>query len=457
MVLGTARILVIDDEKSMRNLLSLFLTKEGYQVESAESGEKALSLLKEDHFDLVITDIIMPGMDGLETLKQIIQLDPTLPVIMITAYATTATTLESMKIGAVDYITKPFKLDELKTIIARTLEKKRLEEDSADYSADDFPMPSESLIIGRSEKILEVCKILGKVAEKDVTVLIRGESGTGKELIARQLHFHSRRKEYPFITVNCAAIPRELLESELFGHEKGAFTGAISSKIGKFQLAHRGTIFLDEIGDLELSLQGKILRVLQEKEIERVGGTENIKIDVRVIAATNQNLEQAIKEKRFREDLFYRLNVVPIVLPPLRERKEDIPLLAHHFLKKYQNTARKKIMGISPSALRLLQEYSWPGNVRELENVIERAIALETSNIISSENLPEEIRKGAKEDILSGISEQGLDIDTVIDNLEKDLILKALEKTQGVKTEAAKLLNLSFRSLRYRLKKHHIE
>ena len=452
-----AKILVIDDERSMRKFLSILLTREGYLVRVAEGGEKALTLLRKENFDLAITDIIMPGLDGLQLLKEMTQLDPSLPVIMITAYATTTTALEAMKIGASDYVTKPFKIEELKAIIARALEKKTLVEApssfEATYPACSFP---DFEIVGRSENILEVCKLLGKVAEKDVSVLIRGESGTGKELIARQLHYNSLRRKNPFVPVNCAAIPRELLESELFGHEKGAFTGALTTKIGKFQLAHGGTIFLDEIGDLDLTLQGKILRVLQEKEIVRVGGTQTIKVDVRVIAATNQDLEQAIKEKRFREDLFYRLNVVPIFLPPLRERKEDIPLLVQHFLKKYHDSARK-VIGISPAALQLLQDYNWPGNIRELENVLERALALETSSVISPENLPEEVRAGPKERVISDISAPGLDITTIMDNLEKDLLLKALEKTHGVKTEAARLLNLSFRSLRYRLKKHKID
>ncbi|MBI2878057.1 MAG: sigma-54-dependent Fis family transcriptional regulator [Candidatus Tectomicrobia bacterium] len=459
------KILVVDDEKSMRDFLHIFLRKEGYEVIEAEAAGEAIAFLRQEEecCDLIISDIIMPDVGGLEVLKEAIHCHPFVPVLMITAFATTETALEAMRIGAYDYITKPFKLEELRLVIKNALEKRRLQEENSYLRGELSRKKSSNGFVGRSEKIVEVFKVMGKIAASDVTVLIRGESGTGKELVARELHQISPRCQRPFVPVNCAAIPKELLESELFGHERGSFTGAMTTKMGKFEQANGGTIFLDEIGDMDMALQGKILRVLQEKEIDRVGGNGSIKIDVRAIAATNQDLEVAIKERRFREDLYYRLNVIPISLPSLRERREDIPLLVQHFIEKHADKIRRTIKGISPTALRLLEEYHWPGNVRELENIVERAIALETGIVITPESLPEEVRQAnhrppsplrAPERI--ELPQEGLNLEATLDALEKDLLLRALERTQGAKLEAARLLQLNFRSFRYRLKKHRI-
>ena len=372
------KILVADDEQSMREFLDIMLKKEGYKVSLASNGEEVIKLIEKDIFDLVLMDIRMPRLDGISTLKKIKAISPETIVIMITAYASADTAIKAMKEGAYDYITKPFKVEEIKLIIKNALEKKNLQKENIllkQVVRDRYHFEN---IIGQSSKMLDLYKLLEKVAPTKTNILITGESGTGKELVAKAIHYNSPRKEKPFVTLNCGAIPESLIESELFGHMKGAFTDAIATKKGLFEVADEGTIFLDEISELPLLMQVKLLRVLQDREFKRVGGTEDIRVDVRIISATNKDLEEAVREKRFREDLFYRLNVIQIKLPPLRERREDIPLLAMHFLKKYSEELNKNILTISPEALRILLNYDYPGNVRELQNIIERAVALES-------------------------------------------------------------------------------
>jgi two-component system response regulator PilR (NtrC family) len=366
------KILVADDEQSMREFLDIMLKKEGYKVSLAPNGEEVIKLIEKDIFDLILMDIRMPRLDGISTLKKIKVISPETIVIMITAYASADTAIKAMKEGAYDYITKPFKVEEIKLIIKNALEKKNLQKENIllkQVVRDRYHFEN---IIGQSSKMLDLYKLLEKVAPTKTNILITGESGTGKELVAKAIHYNSPRKEKPFVTLNCGAIPETLIESELFGHMKGAFTDAIATKKGLFEVADEGTIFLDEISELPLLMQVKLLRVLQDREFKRVGGTEDIRVDVRIISATNKILEEAVKEKRFREDLFYRLNVIQIKLPLLRERREDIPLLAMHFLRKYSEELNKNFLTISPESLRILLNYDYPGKVRELQNIIER-------------------------------------------------------------------------------------
>ncbi|MFV1951357.1 MAG: sigma-54-dependent transcriptional regulator [Nitrospinota bacterium] len=456
-----SKILVVDDEKGMRDFLSIMLKKEGYEVITADGGAEAIDLVKDNSFDLVITDIKMPRLDGLTVLSVTGERDPHIPVIMITAFASTETAVEAMKKGAYDYITKPFKIDEIKLIVKKALEKKKLEEENIYLKEELKEKYQFSNIIGKSEKMMKVYDLIRKVADSKSAILISGESGTGKELVARAIHYNSNRRDMPFVSVNCGAMPENLLESELFGHEKGAFTDAYRDKKGLFEIANGGTFFLDEIGESPLSIQVKLLRVLQEMEFKKVGGTKDIKVDVRIIAAANKNLQEAVAKGRFREDLFYRLHVIPIDLPPLRERREDIPILVDYFIGKFNKSGNKNIRGISHNALRILENYDWQGNVRELENVIERAIVLETSDIIRLENLSDEIINKAtrKKDITTGFfsEEEVVDLEETLEKVEKDLLRIALKKTGGAMNKAAKLLNLSFRSMRYRLQKHDIK
>src|SRR6202453_3651586 len=364
------QVLIVDDEPNLRKILSAQLSRDGYDVMTAEDGEQGLALLKEHHIDLVITDLKMPKVDGMTLLKRALEEEPELPVVMVTAHGTIDTAVEALKRGAFDFVTKPFDKDEVRQIVAKALRTRELR------GADATPAPSGARfgIIGTSQGIAELYAILERVADTPTTVLITGESGTGKELVARALHEHSGRKDKPFIKVNCAAIPKELIESELFGYERGAFTGAVASKPGRFELATGGTLFLDEIGEIPVEMQVKLLRVLQECEFERVGGIKTIRVDVRLVAATNRDLKKLIAAGSFREDLFYRLNVVPIRLPALRERVGDIPLLVSHFLTKFNDRLKKHVTGAEQEATDVLGQYSWPGNIRELENVIERAV-----------------------------------------------------------------------------------
>ncbi len=451
------KILVADDEQSMREFLDIMLKKEGYKVSLASNGEEVAKLVENDLFDLVLLDIRMPKLDGISALKKIKANAPETIVIMITAYASADTAIKAMKEGAYDYITKPFKVEEIRLIIKNALEKKNLQKENIllrQVVRDRFHFGN---IIGQSPKMVALYDLLEKVSPTKTNILVTGESGTGKELVAKAIHYNSPRKEKPFVTLNCGAIPESLIESELFGHMKGAFTDAIATKKGLFEVADEGTIFLDEISELPLLMQVKLLRVLQDKEFKRVGGTEDIRVDVRIIAATNKEIEEAVKEKRFREDLFYRLNVIQIKLPPLRDRREDIQILANHFLKKYSQELSKNIVKISPEALQILLNYGYPGNVRELQNIIERAVALESGEDLTAHNLSSYLseqpllKKGAMD---IEIPNEGIDLEKMVEDLERTLLLKALDKTKGIKKRAAELLHINFRSMRYRLEKY---
>ncbi|HYA88795.1 MAG TPA: sigma-54 dependent transcriptional regulator [Nitrospirota bacterium] len=453
-----SKILVVDDEQSMRDFLAIMLKKEGHDVVTAENGTSALKAVQSEIFDLVISDIKMSGMDGIDVLKTTKEVSPETIVIMITAFATTETAIEAMKLGAYDYIIKPFKVDELKLIINNSLEKRHLRKENILLKREIESRAGFINFIGKSESMQRVFALIQKVAETSSTVLITGESGTGKELVARAIHDNSSRRNGPFVTVNCGALPETLLESELFGYMKGSFTGATSNKQGLFEAAHGGAIFLDEISTTPPALQVKLLRVLQEREFMRVGGTTDIKVDVHIIAASNKDLLTEVSKGLFREDLYYRLNVIPIHLPPLRERKEDIPPLIDFFLEKYakregESFPRKKI---DPSALKILMNYQWPGNVRELENMIERLMIMIPGETIGLEHIPDAVHTTHPSSALVAldIPEDGLNLEYLLEEAEKTLLYKALEKTEGVKTEAAKLLGLSFRSFRHRLQKY---
>ena len=451
------KILVADDEQSMREFLDIMLKKEGYKVSLASNGEEVVKLIDNDLFDLVLLDIRMPKLDGLSALKRIKAIAPETIVIMITAYASADTAIKAMKEGAYDYITKPFKVEEIKLIIKNALEKKNLQKENILLKQVVRDRYHFGNIIGQSPKMVVLYDLLEKVSPTKTNILIAGESGTGKELVAKAIHYNSPRKEKPFVTLNCGAIPESLIESELFGHMKGAFTDAIATRKGLFEVADEGTIFLDEISELPLLMQVKLLRVLQDKEFKRVGGTEDIRVDVRIISATNKDLEEAVKEKRFREDLFYRLNVIQIKLPPLRDRKEDVQILASHFLKKYTEELNKNILKISPEALQILLDYGYPGNVRELQNIIERAVALESHQELTAHNLSSYLNEQSlmrKGPIDIDIPNEGVDLEKMVEDLERTLLLKALDKTKGIKKKAAELLHINFRSMRYRLEKY---
>jgi two-component system response regulator PilR (NtrC family) len=448
------RILIVEDEKSMREVLKILLEGERYEVVSASDGLEGLSYLTSDIFDLIITDIKMPKIDGFELLKKAKEISPDTIVIMITAFGTTEAAIEAMKSGAYDYINKPFKIDEIRLIVEKALEKKRLSEEVSLLRKKVKTTYRLENIIGQSAQMQELFRLIPKVAQSTSNVLIVGESGSGKELVAAALHNLSNRKDKNLVAVNCAAFPEGLLESELFGHMRGSFTGALHNKQGLFEIADSGSLFLDEIGEMPINLQAKLLRVLENGSFRRVGGTTDIKVDVRVISATNKDVKEEIASGRFREDLFYRLNVVPVQIPPLRERKEDIPLLVEHFLRKISNQPRK----VSPEAMRIFMGYPWKGNVRELENVIERIALLTEKEEITPADLPNEVLgyTGDTKEIPQ-LTETGIDIDAIIGDIEKRYLLKALEKSGGVKKEAAKLLNLSFRSFRHRLSKYKIK
>ena len=442
-----SKILIVDDEVSMREFLEIMLSKEGYKVSSSGSGKEALRMLNDTIYDLIVSDVQMPGMNGIELLRNVKEVCPDTTVIMITAYASTESGVEAMKAGAYDYITKPFKVDEIKLIIKNVLEKKRLEVENLLLKREFRERYSFGSILGNSPEMLRVYDLIEKIGPTKTNVLVEGESGTGKELVAKAIHYQSPRREKPFVAITCGAIPDGLMESELFGHMKGSFTGAIANKAGLFEMADGGTVFLDEIGELPLAIQVKLLRVIQERSFRRVGGTEDITVDVRIISATNKTLEEEVKKGNFREDLYYRLNVLQIRMPPLRERLSDVPILARHFLDKYAKEHGKDVKGITTVAMRILEGYSYPGNVRELENVIERGVALEQGAQLSAESLP-----GFKQ--LTYIPPGGLDLEQAVGKYEKVLLVSALDKAGGVKKRAAKLLNISFRSIRYRLEKY---
>ncbi len=451
------KILVVEDEKSMREVLKILLEGENYEVVTAADGVAGLSFVEKDIFDLVITDMKMPKVDGFEVLRKIKEISPDTIVIMITAFGTTESAVEAMKLGAYDYINKPFNIDEIRLIVKKAIEKKRLSEEVTVLRQKVETTYALENIIGRSPKMQELFKLIPRIAQSNSNVLIIGESGSGKELFANAVHNLSNRKNKNFVAINCAAFPEGLLESELFGHMKGSFTGAMYNKQGLFEIADGGSLFLDEIGEMPLNLQVKLLRVLENGTFRRVGGTNDIKVDVRIISATNKDLKEEIEAGRFREDLYYRLNVVPLKIPPLRERKEDIPLLVNHFLKKLSASSKK----ITPEAMKIMIDYHWKGNVRELENVIERIILLSDKEEITPADLPSEMkthpaeRKDTKE--IPELTEKGIDVEKVIEDIEKKYLLEALERAGGVKMEAAKLLNLSFRSFRHRLQKYGIK
>lgn len=453
------RILVVDDEPKIRRNAEIYFEKMGYDAVQAASGEEALKILSKGRFDLVITDLKMPGMSGIDLLVEMRRKGQRTPVVIMTAYGTVNSAVEAMKQGARDFILKPFDFDSMEVVISRVLEMESVKKENVFLKEELKKQREDQPIIGESEKMQEIHSIIGRVAKTDASVLLYGETGTGKELLARSIHEKSPRRDKLFVPVNCAAIPTTLLESELFGHVKGAFTGAEVERTGRFEKADGGSIFFDEIGDMEPVLQAKILRVLQENEFEKLGSAETIDIDLRVIAATNRDLKQMIREKSFREDLYYRLNVVSILVPPLREREQDIPLLAEHFVNKYSREWGKEVSPPSDEALKALTAYQWPGNVREMENVIERAVALNSSGKIDLEDLPPEIIGGRPEVAKRAREPEEkfqLGLEGAVISLEKDMIERALQQSSGVKAKAAKLLGISERNLWYKLKKHKI-
>lgn len=470
------RILVIDDDEIVRDLLESFFMEKGFSVILAEDGEKGLERLIQDKFDIFFVDLVMPGMGGLELLRRLSDLNITTPSIVITGFAEVKTAVEAMRLGSYDYVTKPFILEELWITVNRALNISKIKQENVMLKKQLKQKYNFHGLIGDSPRMQKVYDMIEKIADTESTVLITGESGTGKEVVAKTIHFNSSRSQNSFIPLNCSAIPKDLLESELFGHEKGAFTGAVNTRIGRFELANGGTIFLDEIGELHPSLQVKLLRVLQEREFERVGGTKTVKVDVRILAATNKDLEKATQDGTFREDLFYRLNVIPLHLPPLRKRKEDIPLLIDHFMQRYCKKKKKEMIKISPLIMNCFLSYRWPGNVRELENLTERIVILNDTGSVAFDDLPERFHAGRCEPIqveASPASEQsqvfmttatgmalpseGVDLNRILNDMERGLILQALERSAGVKKKAAELLGLNRTTLLEKLKKKGIE
>ncbi len=447
---GRGRVLVVDDEQNQRDILEMILESEGYEPVTAANGQRALDVARTQVFDAVLTDLKMPDLDGITLLTELQKAQPAASVVLMTAHGTITSAVDAMRKGALDYLQKPIERDVLLVVLGRAIERSRLVRENRmlqEQLRDRFRIDN---IVGAHGSMQDVFRIVHKVAASNATVLIYGESGTGKELIAKALHHQSDRRDRPFWAVNIAALPESILEAELFGHEKGAFTGAEARKIGLFEQASGSTLFLDEVGDLKRDLQVKLLRALQEREILRVGGTERVRIDVRIVTATNRDLEAEVRAGRFREDLFYRLNVIPIVLPPLRERRSDIPLLVEHFMRKYGEAKRPKEM--SEATLKILAAYDWPGNVRQLESVIERALLLAEEDVIVPADLPAGVRAGItsmRGPLALDIPDSGIDLDEV----ERSLILKALEKTDGNVSRAARLLGLSRRTLQYRLEK----
>ena len=445
-------VLVVDDEKNQREMLVGFLIKKGYQAMGCQNALEALSIIKEQPVDLVLTDHQMPEMTGQELLTQIKRINPEILVILFTAYGTVETAVKAMQEGAYHYLTKPVDLQELTVIMKKGTEYLQVREENRELRKILQERFSFDQIVSASSQMEEVLNLVTRVAPTDTTVLIRGESGTGKELIAQAIHFHSQRASRPLVKVNCAALPETLLESELFGHEKGAFTGALNLRRGRFEEAEGGSIFLDEIGDISLSTQSKLLRVIQEKSLQRLGSNKTIQANCRILAATNRDLEQSIQEGTFREDLYYRLNVVPILIPPLRERKEDIPKLIEHFLGKFGLKCHKTIKGLTREARDSLLKYNYPGNIRELENIIERAVVLTRHQVIDEDDLPIQMRPAPAEEIPIGKDLSGNQLEIT----ERRLVMRALENNEWVQTRAAEELGISERVLRYKMKKHHI-
>ena len=455
-----SKLLIVDDERSIRDVLQVVFRKEGHAVAAASGFQDAAQQLKNGLFDLVITDIKMTDGSGIDVLREVKSENAETLVIMMTAYATTENAIQALKMGASDYILKDNEdfIEELKISVSKSLEFYRLRQEHRLLKQQFGQQNGIDQIIGNSPMMKELFRAIETIGATQSTVLITGESGTGKELVAKAIHLHSSRADLPFVSINCGAFPETLLESELFGYMRGAFTGASSNKKGLFEIADKGTIFLDEIGEMSLSMQVKILRVLQERKFRRVGGTDEVSVDVRVIAATNKELLKLVSENRFREDLYYRVSVIPLDIPPLRKRKEDIPSLVGHFLKKYNVQMQRSILGVSEEAMRRLEQYDWPGNVRELENTIERAVAFETAEEIRPERLPTRISclNSSESSDYDKIPENGIDLERHLSDIEKSYILEALHKTGGVQTRAAELLKMSFRSFRYFAKKYDL-
>jgi len=452
-----SNLLIVDDEPGIRQLLTVVFERAGHKVRAADGGTQALDFLRESPADLILSDVNMPDMNGIELLRAAREMSPDLAVIMMTAFATVETAREAFKLGADDFVQKPFDIDELKIVVAKALEKQSLVQENRAFKRAQRERGSLNNIIGRSSRMQAVYQMIETVAEVSSTVLVTGESGTGKELVARAIHDLSPRAEKPFISINCGAFTETLLESELFGYVKGSFTGAMANRKGLFEAANKGTIFLDEIGEMSSAMQVKLLRVLQEKKVRPVGAHEEISIDTRVIAATNRDLPSMVKDGNFREDLFYRISVIPIELPPLRDRREDIPDLVEHFITKFcKETGRQ--LGINEKTTQLLENYAWHGNVRELEHTIERAVALERTNEIQPERLPEKIVNYNPTQIASAFDfpDEGLNLTAFLEQLEKTYVVEALQKTNGNQTKAADILQLSVRSLRHLLDKHGI-
>lgn len=471
------KILVIEDDETVRDVLQSFLKTKNFDVTLAPNGESGLNLLRTENFDLIITDLVMPGVSGMDVLRRVSEAGITAPVIVITAFGTVQTAVEAMKHGAIDYITKPFNLDELMIVLNKALDISKLQKENEMLKMQLRKKYNFKGLIGDAPRMQAVYELIQKVADTDSTILITGESGTGKELIAKTIHFNSSRSAGPFVPINCAAIPKDLLESELFGHEKGAFTGAVNTRIGRFELAQGGTLFLDEVGELDPTLQVKLLRVLQEREFERVGGLKTIRIDTRILAATNKDLEKSVRDGTFREDLFYRLNVIPLHLPSLRKRVEDIPLLVDHFVHDVTKKRKREPLTFSPEAMKRLVHYHWPGNVRELENLIERLSILVTDKTVKVSDLPERFQTAAvssesgseqpdtrKQFVFADhvptvlgsgmdLPPSGIDLNQAVNAMEKDLIISALKKTGGVRSRAAQLLGLNRTTLIEKMKK----
>ncbi|GBE01046.1 transcriptional regulatory protein ZraR [bacterium BMS3Bbin06] len=462
------RVLVIDDDSAVRDILQDFLTLEGYMVNLASDGAMGIDALNSDNYDVILLDLVMPNMGGIDVLKGIKETrNADTPCVILTAHGTVQNAVEAMKLGAFDYVTKPFRLDEVKLIVDRAIEVSKIKKENVRLKRELKKRYEFHGLIGSSPEMQDVYSLIEKIADTDSTILITGDSGTGKELAAKITHYNSSRSERNFVPLNCAAIPKDLLESELFGHERGAFTGAVTTRIGRFELANNGTLFLDEIGELDPSLQVKLLRVLQEREFERIGSTKTIKVDVRIIAATNKDLERHTKEGRFRADLFYRLNVIPIHLPPLKGRQEDIPLLVEHFLKKHSKSKKRPQPKITDRIMDVFMNYQWPGNVRELENLIERLTILNPGETVDITDLPKRFHgivpakkvsasKANPSEELS-VSPEGVDLNGVIDDIERKLIVQALQLSKGVKSKAASLLGLNRTTLVEKMKKKGIE
>jgi two-component system, NtrC family, response regulator PilR len=457
-----ARVLVVDDERSMRELLSIVLKRDGHEVIVAEDGRTAVDMMRRRRVDILITDIRMPEMSGVDVLREAKQIDPEIISIIMTAFATADTAVEALRLGAADYVNKsPSAANEVRLRVAKELERKRLQRENVLLKRALRSSHQFSNIIGTSGPMLAVFQLIETIAPTGSTVLISGESGTGKELVARAIHFNSLRKDRPFVAVNCGALPETLLDSELFGHMRGAFTGADTNKKGLIEVAEKGTVFLDEIGEMSPLVQVKLLRVLQERRYRRLGGTDEVEADIRIIAATNRDLSKMVSEGAFREDLYYRINVIPIRLPSLRERPEDIPLLAEHFVGRYASQMGKALTGVSGAAMHCLQAYAWPGNIRELENAIERAVALERTPSILVDSLPEQVRGAALASAMPSPTDvfpaAGFDLEQHVQDIEREYIAEALRRAGGVKVKAAELLGMSFRSFRYYTKKYNLK